>query len=132
MAQRPSDVIVVAAIIEQANGEVLIARPANAGSGPSCWEFPSGHVREGESPEAAMRRVAQERVGLTLALDVGQPPFAGVYHGDPVVFRYFLAGVVDGGAQAVDYAEVRWVTQAQLRQFDFDPTTQQIVEWYTN
>ncbi len=77
-----------------------------------------------------MRRVAREKVGLTIAIDVGQPPLAGVYQGTPAVWRYFLAGVVDGEAQPLGYAEVRWVAKTQLGECDLAPSMKPIVEWY--
>ena len=127
MKDNRSAPVTVSAIIERASGEVLIARSSGAGR----WALPSGRVGHGESPEAAMRRVAREKVGLRIEIDVGYPPFSGTYEGSSVVFRHFHAGVVDGEPRATEYEEVRWVPKTLLCRFDFDPATRQIVQWYT-
>jgi 8-oxo-dGTP diphosphatase len=126
------DPIVVSAIIEDAQGRVLVARSSGDAGGDTPWELPRGRLRRGETPEGAMRRVAKERLDLGITIDVGQPPVNGRFEGESVVYRYFLAGVVTGDARASDYAEVRWVPRLQLREYEFDPATSQVVAWYAH
>lgn len=128
MTRRTTPPVVVSSVIERAGREVLICR-VDAGL-EHVWEFPSGPACAGESPEAAIRRVVVETVGIAIDILIGQPPLAGCFRGRDVVFRYFLAGYVSGDARALAYSEVRWVLRGALREYDYDPTTQPIVTWY--
>ncbi|NOT01578.1 MAG: NUDIX domain-containing protein [Phycisphaerales bacterium] len=130
MSRRPSHPLVVSGIIERGGREVLIGRVDGAAGEDHTWEFPTGQVNAGESPEAAMRRVAVETVGVTIDILIGQPPFAGRHRGADVDYRYFLAGAVSGDARGIAYPEVRWVLRGALREYVFDPAIQEVVEWY--
>lgn len=128
MQQRKTPIF-VAAIIERNDGCVLICRP-DEGDGPRCWEFPGGPARAGESPEAALRRLAAERAGIGIQILVGPPPLTAQRGGQEVEFRYFLCGLMTGKATPAGYAEVRWVHRRQLCEYDFDQPTGEVVAWY--
>jgi ADP-ribose pyrophosphatase YjhB (NUDIX family) len=117
------------AIIENARHQVLIARkPADRGE--PGWEFPGDVVGEGESPEAAARRAARDKVNLNIEIDIGQPPLAEELEDRVVLYRYFLAGVLEGQAEPKGCEEIRWIEKGQLREYDFDAVTQGVVDWY--
>lgn len=61
----PADAVhVVAAVLRNRDGEVLLARrPEHAHQG-GLWEFPGGKVEEGEAVEAALRRELAEELGV--------------------------------------------------------------------
>ena len=130
MTSTPPIPTMVAAIIEQPDGTVLIVRAAPRGADAACWELPAGPLRAGESPEAGLRRILREKTGLSVDIDVGQPPVAGTYEGTPVMWRYFLGGVASGEAQPRAYEVVRWVTRAELRTCTFEPSVQTVVDWF--
>lgn len=94
------------------------------------WEFPRGFVKEGESNEAAMRRVAHENLGLTLDIHTGQPPLASDYQGRSVVYRYFIARVLTGTPAPRGYHELRWMTLQDLRREPLDPLSRHVAAWY--
>ena len=61
----PSTAIhVVAALIEDANGRILLTRRAEGGDFAGCWEFPGGKVDPGETPEQALTRELEEELGI--------------------------------------------------------------------
>jgi len=51
----------VAAIIQNADSEILIARRTDF---PECWQFPQGGIDEGETPEEAILREVKEEIDL--------------------------------------------------------------------
>jgi len=51
----------VAAILQRADGKILIARRSDF---PESWQFPQGGVGQGESAEEALRREVTEEVAL--------------------------------------------------------------------
>lgn len=64
-ARPPADAVhVVAAVLRNRDGEVLLARrPEHAHQG-GLWEFPGGKVEKGEAVEAALRRELAEELGV--------------------------------------------------------------------
>ena len=55
---------VVAAVIRDARGRVLLARRTQGRDLAGLWEFPGGKVEPGETPEAALSRELMEELGI--------------------------------------------------------------------
>jgi ADP-ribose pyrophosphatase YjhB (NUDIX family) len=130
MSTSRSEKMVVATIIERHDKHVLICLPAGSTEDHRRWEFPTGVRREKESPESAARRVCEERVDVSIDIHTGQPPFVEPHEGEPAQYRFFLAYVETGEGEAVDYGEIRWVQPGQLCEYDFDPVTKNVIDWY--
>ena len=62
---------VVAAVIADVRGRILLARRTDGRDLAGLWEFPGGKREPGESPEAALVRELQEELGITV--QVGAP-----------------------------------------------------------
>jgi A/G-specific adenine glycosylase len=122
---------VVACIIENTKGEVLICRGSDESGERQPWTFPCALAKPGETPEAAMRRVALATVGVEIDIHTGQPPFVA-NHGDTLAaYRFFIATIMEGEPAPVDCEEVRWVLPAQLCEYDFAQAHCPVVEWYS-
>ncbi len=115
-----------AGIIERSDGAVLICRRLDS----PHWQFPRGDLLGPESPEAAVRRAAREGVGLDVSVAVGQPPVVEQRGAESVMVRYFICHIRSGEATPRGYDEVRWILPGQLCEYDFDASTQKVVEWY--
>ena len=71
---------VVAGIIEDGDGHVLLTqRPAHKHQG-GCWEFPGGKVEAGESAHAALARELEEELGIAIG---DSTPFMTIDHDYP-------------------------------------------------
>ncbi len=114
------------ALIERQRREYLIARPGGGEDTP--WEFPGGRIAAQESPEAGLRRLCRELLGIELEISLGQPPFVHNFGAHSVTYRYYVCAAF-GDAKTVGYAEIRWVALPQLRDYVFDRPTQQVVDW---
>ncbi|MFT3896986.1 MAG: Nudix family hydrolase [Thermomonas sp.] len=55
---------VVAGVIRDARGRVLLARRTEGRDLSGLWEFPGGKVEPGETPEAALARELREELGI--------------------------------------------------------------------
>ncbi len=55
---------VVAGVIRDARGRVLLARRTQGRDLAGLWEFPGGKVEPGETPEAALARELKEELGI--------------------------------------------------------------------
>lgn len=116
-------------IIERHDNTILIVRPGDRGGVRSAWQFPFGIARDHESPEAAMRRVAHECLGLEIEIVVGQPPLLQTIEGKSAELRYFFCGIQQGGPDGKAFAEVRWINRGHLLEYEFDQAFRPVVDW---
>lgn len=116
------------ALIVSARQEYLVCLPKST-DGQAVWEFPGGVAREKESPESALRRCCRDQLGIDLDITLGQPPFVHNFAGRSVTYRYFACGVSKGEPEPIGCEECRWVLAGQLRDYEFDAPTQQVVDW---
>jgi 8-oxo-dGTP diphosphatase len=115
------------ALLQRGGQTYLIVRPTNAEECP--WEFPGGPLRKTESPEAALRRICREVLGVAIDIAQGQPPVEHAFGTHTVTYRYYLCGVARGEAAALGVAEVRWVLRKQLCEYVFAEPMRPIVDW---
>ncbi len=117
-------IAVVAAIIENRDGQLLIAeRPPNK-NWAGYWEFPGGKIEAGESHEAALIRELREELGLDLA----GVPFHHYYHGmrgaKISIDFYHCRPTSDLQPQSLEGQRWRWVARADLGSYRFpEPNT---------
>ena len=115
------------ALIQRPGEHYLIVRPTNDEECP--WEFPGGPLRANESPEAGLRRICRDVLGVPIEISQGQPPVAYSFGTHTVTYRYYLCGVLKGEAAALGVAELRWVLRKQLVEYVFAEPMRQVVEW---
>lgn len=60
---------VVAGILRDAKGHVLLAQRPAGKQDAHCWEFPGGKVESGERPEEALARELHEELGIRANVD---------------------------------------------------------------
>ncbi len=118
-----------AGIIERLDHHVLIALASGREEEGRLWQFPRGPAEPNESAEAAMRRVARRELGIEVEIVVGQPPLVEDIDGQAVELRYFFCGLTTGVPQVGPYREIRWVSKAHLREYDFDHPSAPVVQW---
>lgn len=112
---------VAAAIIEDGNGRILIARRAKGKSQEGMWEFPGGKLEPGESPEACLRRELLEEMGIEIE------PYAyfGINEHDYGTVKIRLiaykARFVSGEIQLTDHDAYRWVSPEEFGEYTFAP-----------
>ena len=118
---------VVAALIWNEEGRVLICqRPAHKARA-LLWEFPGGKVEKGESREDALKRECQEELAVTL--QVGKL-YTEVTHAYPdLTVRLFLfhSRIAAGAPQRLEHADFAWVDPHKLQQYDFCPADFDII-----
>lgn len=112
---------VVAALIRDEQGRLLICqRPAHKARG-FLWEFFGGKVDAGETPEQALVRECREE--LDVGLKVGGL-YDEVTHQYPdllVRVRFYAARIAEGSPKRLEHADLRWVRDEELGRYDFCP-----------
>jgi mutator protein MutT len=118
---------VVAAIVHR-NGKILITRRLDHVHLAGLWEFPGGKVEAGESWEGALLREIREELGMEIAVG---PEIFTIEHDYPtrsVRLHFFSCTVIRGEPQALDVSDLRWVTPAQLADFEFPPADAELIK----
>ena len=118
---------VVAALIWDNDKFMICQRPAHKARG-LLWEFVGGKVEAGETKEAALIRECQEELAVTLSVgDV----FMEVVHEYPditVRLTLFNAVIAEGEPQKLEHNDIRWITPAEIPQYDFCPADVEILD----
>ena len=118
---------VVAALIWAGGRFLICQRPAYKARG-LLWEFVGGKVEPGETKEEALVRECREELAVTLSVgDV----FMEVVHAYPditVRLTLFHAVIVEGVPQKLEHNDIRWITPAEIAQYDFCPADEEILE----
>jgi 8-oxo-dGTP diphosphatase len=112
--------LVVAALVRDSAGRILLSRRRADQPMPLFWEFPGGKVEEGESPTEALAREVAEELGC--AARVGRIDDV-VFHRYPEFDLLMLvyACALDGEPRAVEVAELAWVAPADLLKYELLP-----------
>ena len=117
---------VVAALIWEKDKFLICQRPAYKARG-LLWEFVGGKVEPGETREQALVRECREELAVTVSVgDV----FMEVVHEYPdltVHLTLFHATIAEGEPQKLEHNDIRWITPAEISQYDFCPADQEIL-----
>lgn len=121
---------VVAALIWDGNRFLACQRPAHKARG-FLWEFVGGKVEPGETKQQALVRECREELAVTLSVgDV----FMEVTHEYPdltVHLTLFHATIAEGVPQKLEHNDIRWITPAEIQDYDFCPADAEILKRIT-
>lgn len=112
---------VVAAVVRDEAGRILLTRRPAGRHMAGLWEFPGGKVEAGESPRAALTRELEEELGIRAE------PRRLVHrstHREPglvVDLLFFEVDSVEGNPVPLDGQEMAWVEPAALPRYPMPP-----------
>lgn len=119
---------VVAAVIRDPQGQILIAqRPAHKHQG-GLWEFPGGKVEAGEAPAVALERELAEELGIRVT---AARPLLQVRHDYPdqaVLLDVWQVDAFTGEAHGAEGQPLAWVAPRALLDYDFPAANRPIVQ----
>ncbi len=118
---------VVAGIVRDGAGRLLITRRPDGGHLAGLWEFPGGKKRAGESDGAALRRELQEELGVTV--DPGRVLLTTdhAYTDRRVRIAFLEARIVAGDPVALEVADFRWVSVGELTRYEFPEADREMI-----
>ena len=117
---------VVAALIWDSGRFMICQRPAHKARG-LLWEFVGGKVEPGETKEQALIRECQEELAITVSIG---GVFMDVVHEYPditVHLTLFNATIAEGVPQKLEHNDIKWITPAEIPQYDFCPADEEIL-----
>lgn len=122
---------VVAALIWNEDRFLACQRPAHKTRG-LLWEFVGGKVEPGETKAAALIRECREELDITI--EVGSP-FMDLTHEYPdltVHLTIFHASIKCGTPKKLEHNDIRWITAAEIDQYEFCPADKDILSRLRN
>ena len=118
---------VVAALIWDNDKFMICQRPAHKARG-LLWEFVGGKVEAGETKEAALIRECQEELAVTLSVGDVFMEVVHEYSDITVQLTLFNAVIAEGSPQKLEHNDIRWITPAEIPQYDFCPADVEILD----
>jgi 8-oxo-dGTP diphosphatase len=126
---KDSPIPVVAAVLIDDAGRVLLAqRPAHKHLALK-WEFPGGKVETGETPAQALIREIREELGCDIAIDSALPRFTHDYGTVVIEMIPFVCRLATGSGapHPHEHVALAWTAPAALATYDLAPADLPVV-----
>ena len=123
---------VAAAVIENSQGQILIAKRLEHLHQGGKWEFPGGKVEVGESALVALTRELKEEVNLTVKRASELVKLEHDYGDKFVILDVWHVTDFTGTAQGLEQQEVKWVTKNELVNYQFPAANLPIIAAIVN
>jgi 8-oxo-dGTP diphosphatase len=119
--------IVVAAVIRDEKGRILLSRRPEGTHMAGLWEFPGGKVDEGEAPAAALARELDEELGVRA--EIGEPVTFAVHEepGMRILLLFFNANLDGARPAAREGQQLAWVAAEDLPGYPTPPADADLV-----
>ncbi|MBX9622166.1 MAG: GNAT family N-acetyltransferase [Alphaproteobacteria bacterium] len=113
--QRPL-VWVVAAVLINENGEMLISERPQGKALPGVWELPGGKMEPGETPEVSLIRELQEELGIQVREEDLEPLTFASYRYDTfhMIMPLYLCHKWESTPRGAEGQRLAWVNYADL------------------
>ena len=110
---------VVAGVIVNRKGHILIARRREDAMLGGLWEFPGGGQELSESREACLIRELREELGITVTVGPHIRTVRHAFTHFTMDLHAFWARIVKGRPRAIECSDYGWVSRDRLRDFAF-------------
>lgn len=118
---------VVAAVIENKEGDIFIAkRPINKHQG-GLWEFPGGKVEPEETSINALKRELHEEIGIDVIDSYPLIQILHDYSDKSVLLEVWKVKEFCGHAHGKENQETQWVSKQDLNQYKFPAANTPII-----
>lgn len=116
-------VLVVAVVLVDRDGRVLLAQRPEGKKMAGLWEFPGGKVEQGETPEQALIRELHEELGIDTRTSCLAPlTFASHSYDDFHLFMpVFVCRVWKGAVTAKEHKAIAWVYPKDFDKYPMPP-----------
>ncbi|MCP4901095.1 MAG: (deoxy)nucleoside triphosphate pyrophosphohydrolase [bacterium] len=123
---------VVAAVIRDQLGRILLAQRPKSSHMGGLWEFPGGKSVEGETPQQSLKRELAEE--LDIIAEIGDP-LTFATHTEPqlhILLLFFKAAILEGTPRGAEGQSVMWVEPADLKNYPTPPADSALVRQLVN
>lgn len=117
----------VAAAVLKKGGKVLIAKRKKFSTLGGKWEFPGGKIEPGETPESCLRRELKEEFDIDTRIGKFICSTKFTHYLVPIELLAYEAEYQAGEIKLKDHDDAKWVTPAEMYNYDFLPADKPIV-----
>lgn len=110
---------VVAAVIRDNEGKILIAQRNLKKSQGGLWEFPGGKIEPNETKEEAIIREIKEEIDMDIKVEnyIDQKIFN--YPDKDINLIAIECKKIKGGIKLIEHEDIKWVDKIDLKNFNF-------------
>ena len=119
---------VVAAILQNKEQQILIARRKRGKALEGYWEFPGGKVEKGESCEQSLTRELKEEMSIEIEVMEYVGENVHRYENGAIRLIAFKGRIVRGEVSLIDHDAYTWVHIDKLLDFNLAPADIPIIE----
>ena len=118
---------VVAAVIQNEEGKILIAQRNLKKSQGGLWEFPGGKIEPNETKEEAIIKEIKEEMDIDIEAKnfIGQKVFN--YPDKDINLIAIECKQIKGDIKLNEHEDIKWVNKNELRNFNFAPADKFII-----
>ena len=120
-------VIEVAAGLVFRDGQLLITQRRPQDHLGGLWEFPGGKREPAETFEQCLRRELQEELGVEVEVGALLDEISHTYPEKSVHLKFYRCTLTAGEPQPIHCNALAWVTQKQLRDYEFPAADVQLL-----
>ncbi|MFC3551561.1 Nudix family hydrolase [Lysobacter cavernae] len=118
---------VVAGVIRDLRGRILLARRTEGRDLAGLWEFPGGKREPGESPEAALMRELHEELGIDVEVGASLITVPQAYPDKRLRLDVRQIAAWRGSARGREGQALAWVPPAKLDRYAMPPADRPVV-----
>jgi 8-oxo-dGTP diphosphatase len=119
---------VMAGVIRDPNGRILLARRPDHAHQGGLWEFPGGKREQEESRRQALGRELREELGIEVR---DARPLIDIRHDYPdksIRLDVWQVDAFDGEPHGAEGQPVRWVSESELSEYQFPKANEPILK----
>jgi len=123
----PREITVVAAVIRDEEGRVLLAQRPEGRHMGGLWEFPGGKIDDGEAPGETLVRELDEELGIEIVV---QRPLTFAVHEEPglrILLLFYGARIARGEPHGHEGQAVEWVAVTELPSLPTPPADAELI-----
>lgn len=124
---RPRPVHVVAAVLRDVRGRILLARRTAGRDLAGAWEFPGGKVEPGETAQQALVRELDEELGIQVLASEPLISVPQAYPGKRIVLDVHVVGAYAGVPRGRERQALAWSPPEKLASYPMPPADRPVV-----
>jgi len=109
-------------------GKLLITQRRPDSHLGGLWEFPGGKREANETFEECLVRELREELGIEVEVGELLESLTHAYPEKTVVLKFFRCRWKANEPQAIDCGDLKWVTAAELRNYEFPAADARLLE----
>jgi len=118
---------VVAAVIRDGDGRILLTRRPDDRHMGGLWEFPGGKVDDGEAPANALVRELHEELGVVVGIERAITFAVHEEQGLRILLLFYAVHILDGEPKGQEGQALAWVPVTELASYPTPPADADLV-----